>query len=119
MTRELITHWTDYQAAIDEIDAGLSPHFNVRPASAVKVERVPEFREKTAPGAYYEAPAFDGSRPGIFYANLRNVDPRCGRLDYILPTEQGGGRLIDGEYAMSNNFAFGGINTSLVLRRWS
>ena len=60
-------------------------------------------------------------REGWFHptANLRNVDPRCGRLDYILPTEQGGGRLIDGEYAMSNNFAFGGINTSLVLRRWS
>ena len=60
-------------------------------------------------------------REGWFHptANLRNVDPRCGHLDYILPTEQGGGRLIDGEYAMSNNFAFGGINTSLVLRRWS
>ena len=60
-------------------------------------------------------------REGWFHptANLRNVDPRCGRLVYILPTEQGGGRLIDGEYAMSNNFAFGGINTSLVLRRWS
>lgn len=60
-------------------------------------------------------------REGWFHptANLRNVDPRCGRLDYILPSEQGGGRLIDGEYAMSNNFAFGGINTSLVLRRWS
>lgn len=52
-------------------------------------------------------------------ANLRNVDPRCGALDYILPDEQGGGRFIDAEYAMSNNFAFGGINTSLVLRRWS
>jgi len=60
-------------------------------------------------------------REGWFHptANLRNVDPRCGALDYILPSEQGGGRLIDGEYAMSNNFAFGGINTSLVLRRWS
>ena len=60
-------------------------------------------------------------REGWFHptANLRTVDPRCGALDYILPTEQGGGRLIDGEYAMSNNFAFGGINTSLVLRRWS
>ncbi len=60
-------------------------------------------------------------REGWFHptANLREVDPRCGRLDYILPSEQGGGRVIDGEYAMSNNFAFGGINTSLVLRRWS
>ena len=60
-------------------------------------------------------------REGWFHptANLRNVDPRCGALDYILPTEQGGGRGIDAEYAMSNNFAFGGINTSLVLRRWT
>ena len=46
--------------------------------------------------------------------NLRNVDPLCGRLDYIA----GEGRALDTEYAMSNNFAFGGINTSLVLRRW-
>jgi 3-oxoacyl-[acyl-carrier-protein] synthase II len=46
--------------------------------------------------------------------NLANVDPRCGALDYL----RGGGREIDIEYAMSNNFAFGGINTSLVLRRW-
>ena len=52
-------------------------------------------------------------------ANLRDVDPRCGRLDYILPSEESGGRRIHGEHAMSNNFAFGGINTSLVLRRWS
>lgn len=60
-------------------------------------------------------------REGWFHptANLREVDPRCGRLDYILPSEAGGGRRIDGEYAISNNFAFGGINTSLVLRRWS
>lgn len=63
----------DYQRIIDEIDAGLDPYFDVRPKIGVKVERVPEFREKTAPGAYYNTPAFDGSRPGIFYANLRNV----------------------------------------------
>jgi uncharacterized protein (DUF885 family) len=63
----------DYQAIIDEIDAGLDPYFDVRPKMGVKVERVPQFREKTAPGAYYYPPAFDGSRPGIFYVNLRNV----------------------------------------------
>ena len=45
--------------------------------------------------------------------NLQEVDPACGDLDYIV----GEGRAIDGEYAMSNNFAFGGINTSLVFRR--
>ena len=45
--------------------------------------------------------------------NLRNPDPACGELDYI----SGLGRAIDTEYAMSNNFAFGGVNTSLVFRR--
>lgn len=63
----------DFQKIIDEIDQGVGDVFNLRPDSGVKVERVPEFREKTAPGAYYNAPAFDGSRPGIFYINLRNT----------------------------------------------
>jgi uncharacterized protein (DUF885 family) len=63
----------DFQTIIDEIDAGLGDTFNVRPKAGVKVERVPVFREKTAPGAYYNPPAFDGSRPGIFYINLRNT----------------------------------------------
>jgi 3-oxoacyl-[acyl-carrier-protein] synthase II len=47
--------------------------------------------------------------------NLENVDPECAALDYIV----GGGREIDTEYVMNNNFAFGGINTSIVLRRHS
>lgn len=47
--------------------------------------------------------------------NLHEVDPRCGELDYLT----GGIRKIDGEYVMSNNFAFGGINTSLIFRRHS
>jgi uncharacterized protein (DUF885 family) len=63
----------DFQTIIDEIDQGIGSAFNLRPEAGVKVERVPEFREKTAPGAYYNAPAFDGSRPGIFYINLRNT----------------------------------------------
>ena len=45
--------------------------------------------------------------------NLRHPDPACAELDYIM----GESRPIDAEYAMSNNFAFGGVNTSLVLRR--
>lgn len=46
--------------------------------------------------------------------NLEQIDPRCGELDYIVGT----GRELDVEYVMSNNFAFGGINTSLIFRRW-
>jgi 3-oxoacyl-[acyl-carrier-protein] synthase II len=44
--------------------------------------------------------------------NLEELDPRCGPLDYIT----GCGREIDAEYIMSNNFAFGGVNTSLIFR---
>ena len=47
--------------------------------------------------------------------NLNNVDERCGDLDYIM----NGGRELQGEYVMKNNFAFGGVNTSLVFRRWA
>jgi 3-oxoacyl-[acyl-carrier-protein] synthase II len=47
--------------------------------------------------------------------NLDNVDPRCASLDYIVASS----RPIQTEYVMSNNFAFGGINTSLIFRRVS
>lgn len=45
--------------------------------------------------------------------NLKNIDEKCGELDYI----KDDGRKIDCEYIMTNNFAFGGINTSLILKR--
>ncbi|WP_404995081.1 beta-ketoacyl-ACP synthase [Cupriavidus pauculus] len=47
--------------------------------------------------------------------NLETPDPRCAPLDHII----GAARGLDVEYAMSNNFAFGGINTSLIFRRWT
>lgn len=46
--------------------------------------------------------------------NLTEVDNECAQLDYI--TEQG--REINTDYVMSNNFAFGGINTSLIFKRY-
>lgn len=45
--------------------------------------------------------------------NLDDVDPLCGDLDYIT----GQSRLLDTNIIMSNNFAFGGINTSLIFKR--
>nr|WP_310618328.1 beta-ketoacyl-ACP synthase [Pantoea cypripedii] len=55
-------------------------------------------------------------REGWFVPTLNLTQPaaECGALDYIM----GGVRPIETEYIQSNNFAFGGINTSLVFRRW-
>ena len=47
-------------------------------------------------------------------ANLDNIDENCAHLDYIT----GAGREIKTDYVMSNNFAFGGVNTSLIFKRW-
>ncbi len=47
--------------------------------------------------------------------NLENLDDRCGELDYIVEEP----RRLSTEYVVNNNFAFGGVNTSLVLKRWS
>lgn len=45
--------------------------------------------------------------------NLENIDARCGDLDYI----KGQAREINADTIMSNNFAFGGINTSLIFKQ--
>ncbi|WP_251073380.1 DUF885 domain-containing protein [Shewanella sp. NKUCC05_KAH] len=63
----------DYQAILDEVNAGLGDAFRIRPEAGMEVVRIPEFKEKTAPGAYYQQPAIDGSRPGRFYANLYDI----------------------------------------------
>ena len=63
----------DYQSIIDEITKGLDTYFITKPKAPVEVKRVPVFTEKTAPGAYYNPPPLDGSRPGVFYANLRDL----------------------------------------------
>ena len=47
--------------------------------------------------------------------NLDEIDPRCGELDYL----RGEFRQMNNEYVMNNNFAFGGVNTSLIFRRWN
>lgn len=47
--------------------------------------------------------------------NLDTIDPECAELDYV----RGAGREIVTDHVMSNNFAFGGINTSLIFKRWN
>lgn len=48
-------------------------------------------------------------------ANLEQLDERCGDLDYV----RGQARQLETDYVMNNNFAFGGINTALIFKRWS
>jgi 3-oxoacyl-[acyl-carrier-protein] synthase II len=45
--------------------------------------------------------------------NLDDPDPRCAPIDHVT----GAGRALETDIVMSNNFAFGGINTSLIFRR--
>lgn len=63
----------DYQRIIDEC-LKLSPrYFGRQPKAPMEVQRIPSFKEATSPAAYYQPPALDGSRPGVFYANLRDM----------------------------------------------
>ncbi|TQV84599.1 DUF885 domain-containing protein [Aliikangiella coralliicola] len=63
----------DYQTIIDEINDGLGQAFNIPFDAEVEVKRIPKFKEETSAGAYYIPPAIDGSRPGVFYANLYDI----------------------------------------------
>ena len=71
---------SDYQAIVDETWSRLPELFSRLPLAPVRVERVPVFKQAGAALAYYNQPSFDGSRPGVFYANLRDVAeiPRFG-----------------------------------------
>jgi len=94
-----------------------------RATHAVFGERVPISSLKSytghtlgACGALEAWASIEMMRAGWFAPtiNLEDVDPRCGALDYIT----GSGRDLETDVVMSNNFAFGGINTSLIFRRW-
>jgi len=63
----------DYQRYIDEMVRGLAPDFAAPPQLNIKVQRVPQFKEATAPGAYADTGSLDGARPGVFYVNLRDM----------------------------------------------
>jgi uncharacterized protein (DUF885 family) len=60
-------------AVIDDIEDRLDSLFLTKPKASLKVKAVEAFREKSAGKAFYERPAPDGSRPGIYYANLYDM----------------------------------------------
>lgn len=62
-----------YGALLDHVKTLLPRDFVDIPATPLAVRRVPSYAEKGSAGAYYDQASLDGSRPGIFFANMRDV----------------------------------------------
>jgi uncharacterized protein (DUF885 family) len=63
---------TDVRDLVAEISALAPQYFNTLPEADVEVRAIPAFREATSSMGYYDAPLEDGSRPGIYWINLRD-----------------------------------------------
>ena len=63
----------DYQDLVSQSWERVTVHFERMPEAEVEVRAVPEYSEQSQAGGYYQSPSLDGSRPGIFYANLYDV----------------------------------------------
>ena len=63
----------DYTDMVNEAIDVMTDYFHTMPKAGVIVKAVPEYSEQSAAGGYYQAPALDGSRPGVFYANLYDI----------------------------------------------
>ncbi len=61
------------KAYIDSIYADVDQYFNILPKAPLEVRAVEAWREETAPIAFYNRPTPDGSRPGIYYVNLKDM----------------------------------------------
>jgi uncharacterized protein (DUF885 family) len=73
----------DLNGIVKAMQARLPQYFGALPKAPVEIRRVPKFIEAGAPGGYYTNPSLDGTRPGIYWINLRDTseDPR-----WTLPT---------------------------------
>ena len=71
---------TDYARMVQEQVEASRNQLGLLPKAKIEVQRVPAFKEATAPAAYYNSPAMDATRPGVFFANLRDMAevPRFG-----------------------------------------
>ncbi len=67
---KLLADLTDLVAATNK---RLPEYFDTLPKAPLQIKRVPKFIEAGAPGGYYNQPSLDGSRPGIYWINLRDT----------------------------------------------
>ena len=80
---------TEATAIIDQMKAQSDSLFITKPKADMVVKRVEPFREDTAFGAFYDQPALDGSRPGTYYINLRDVKEQPTYLMQALAYHEG------------------------------
>lgn len=64
----------DYQAILDEVNGRVPEIFNFGALDRIVVRRLPDYKEPDSPIAYAEAPAINGSRPGMMWINLREPE---------------------------------------------
>lgn len=79
----------DATAIIDEMKAQMDGLFLTKPKADMIVKRVEPFREATAFGAFYDSPAIDGSRPGTYYINLKDMADQPTFLQQALAYHEG------------------------------
>jgi uncharacterized protein (DUF885 family) len=63
-----------YQAILTEVNARMPEYFRLAPQHMPAVHRMPESLEKGGAGAQYQMAALDGSRPGVFVVNERDLN---------------------------------------------
>lgn len=63
----------DLNVQVDEIMAQADAWFGTLPSQPVEVRRIPVYEQDSAPGGYYNAPSLDGTRPGIYWINLKDT----------------------------------------------
>jgi len=92
----------DYQKIMDEMIRGLPPAFAAVPRLNVRVERVPVFKEGGSAVAYANSGSLDGSRPGTFYVNLRDMNEQQKFTMRTVTYHEGvPGHLLQGAFANS------------------
>jgi uncharacterized protein (DUF885 family) len=79
----------DATAIIDEMKGQMDALFLTKPKADMIVKRVEPFRESTAFGAFYNSPAIDGSRPGTYYINLKDMADQPTYLQQALAYHEG------------------------------
>ena len=80
---------TEAAAIIDDMKGRLDSLFITKPKADMIVKRVEAFREDTAFGAFYSQPSLDGSRPGTYYINLKDMAEQPKYLAQALAYHEG------------------------------